>query len=81
MVDHIHSNKLNNDISNLQILSNRQNLSRERTTKSGFPVGVQKIRNRYRSIITIDYKRIHLSCFNTPEEASKAYQTKLSTLK
>jgi hypothetical protein len=82
VVDHIDSNKENNSLNNLRVITNRENSSKERTIKSGLPVGVcwDKYRNKYISQIRINNKRIHLGRFNTPEEASNAYQNKLNTL-
>lgn len=82
VVDHIDSNKLNNHVDNLRIITHRENTSKERTKKSGLPVGVYflKKNNKYYSKIYINKKSIHLGYFKTIEEASQAYQNKLNTL-
>jgi hypothetical protein len=82
VVDHIDSDKLNNHINNLRIITNRENNSKERTLKSGLHVGVcwNKRDKKYQSRIYINKKRYHLGYFNTPEEASNAYQLKLNQL-
>lgn len=83
VVDHIDSNKLNNNLDNLRIVTNRENCSKERTIKSGLPAGVtfDKPLNKYKSRICIGNKRVHLGYFNTIEEAETAYLQKLYTLK
>jgi hypothetical protein len=82
VVDHIDSNKLNNNVVNLRIITNRENNSKERSIKSGLPVGVvyNKENKKYRSLIEINKKRVHLGYFITPQEASNAYQNKLKSL-
>ena len=82
VVDHIDSNKLNNHLDNLQVITQRENTSREKTIKSGLPTGVNlnKISNRYVSSITINNKLNYLGTFSTPEEASNAYQQRLKTI-
>ncbi len=82
VVDHIDSNKLNNHIDNLRVVTIRENSSKEKTFKSGLPVGVNffKRDKKYQSRIYINRKHIHLGLFNTIEEASYAYQQKLKTI-
>lgn len=77
LVDHINSNSFDNRIENLKITTHRGNLSKERTVKSGLPVGVSKYRGKYTSRIRIKGKQIFLGCYSTPEEASQAYQKEL----
>jgi hypothetical protein len=83
VIDHINSNKLDNHISNLQLVSQRENLSKERTIKSGLPTGVyfEKSRNKYISQIFIDGKTKKLGRFSTPQEASDVYQQALNNIK
>lgn len=82
VVDHIDSNKLNNHIDNLRVVTIRENSSKEKTIKSGLPAGVNffKRDKKYQSRIYINRKHIHLGLFNTIEEASYAYQQKLKTI-
>jgi hypothetical protein len=80
VVDHIDSNKQNNHIDNLRLLTNRENSSREVVEKSGLPCGVRKSGNKYTAYIRIGNTRPCLGSFNTPEEASQAYQNKLKSL-
>ena len=86
VTDHIDSNPMNNKLNNLRLVTNRENCSREKTFRSGLPVGVGtlwsrgKLRNKFRANITINYKRVHLGNFNTVEEASEAYQLALTKI-
>jgi hypothetical protein len=82
VVDHIDNNKLNNNLDNLQIITHRENTSKDRYLKSGLPVGVcfDKSRNKYISGIRINGIRKFLGRFNTIKEASDAYQIKLKSL-
>ena len=79
VIDHIDSNKLNNHIDNLRIITNRENSSKEKTIKSCLPVGVcfNKKAKKYVSRIFINGKNIHLGYFNTIEEASLVYDYNL----
>jgi hypothetical protein len=82
VVDHIDSNKRNNRVDNLKIVTVRENTSKERTIKSGLPVGVCfcKRDKKYYSMIYINKKSMFLGSFNTIEDASNAYQQKLKSL-
>jgi hypothetical protein len=80
VVDHIDSNPLNNNLNNLRVVSHRENMSKEKTLKSGLPVGVHKQGKKYISQIQINKKCVYLGYYNTIEEASNAYQTKLKSL-
>lgn len=83
VVGHLNSNPLDNHISNLQLMTQRENLSIERTQKSGLPTGVHYhiIHKKYVSGIMINNKITHLGCFNTPEDASMVYQKRLQDIK
>lgn len=82
VIDHIDSNTLNNSISNLRIVSQRENCSKERVIKSGLPVGVhyRKDLKKYRAKIRINGKQLCLGLYKTIEEASNAYQEKLKQI-
>ncbi len=82
VVDHIDDNTLNNRLDNLQIISNRDNLVKsidKSKTKSNF-TGVFPSGNKWRSRIQIGRDIFRLGTYNTPEEASDAYQKKLSEI-
>jgi hypothetical protein len=80
VIDHLDSNPGNNRLDNLKIVTNRQNLSKERTLKSGLPVGVFAKGNRFLAHIRNKPKRINLGSFKTVEEASAAYQSALTKI-
>lgn len=73
-VDHINMNKIDNNLTNLEIVDNRINQLRKR--KSILP-GVSKIGNRWRSRIQHNNEIIKVGIFNTPEQAHEAYKNKL----
>jgi hypothetical protein len=77
VVDHIDSNKLNNHLDNLRIIENIENTLKERVKKSGLPLGVFKVNNKYKAQKCINGKLLYLGLFNTIEEASIAYEKKL----
>ena len=75
-IDHIDGNGLNNRFSNLRLASHSQNICNSRVrrdNKLGIR-GVSRRGNRFRARIRISGKRIDLGYFDTPEEASVAYQ-------
>ena len=78
VVDHIDNNPLNNNLCNLQLVTNRYNASKD--SKSKTSLGVFKSNNRYVSRIMINNKKVYLGCFKTEKEASEAYQNKLKEL-
>jgi hypothetical protein len=82
VVDHIDSNKDNNHVNNLRVISNRENSSKEVSLKRGLPTGVHfdKCSNKFKAQILINKKKIHLGLFSNPQEASNVYQLKLKSL-
>jgi hypothetical protein len=74
-VDHIDGNTLNNQRSNLRIVTSQQNkfntAMREGTNRYK---GVNKHGSGYKAVITIDYKSIHLGTFPIAELAASAYK-------
>jgi len=82
-VDHKNENKQDDNIDNLQLLSNRQNITKSflsRKTASCLPIGVSRNRNKYRAMIRYGGKKIHLGTFNCPTVASIAYQKALKVM-
>jgi hypothetical protein len=74
-VDHINSVKTDNRICNLRLATraqNMRNMGLRRSNTSGFK-GAWKHGKRWKSVIMVDRRRIHLGCFDTPEEAHAAY--------
>ena len=81
VVDHIDTNKLNNKLYNLQVITNRENLSKDRKGTSKYTgVFLAKGRDKWRAAININGKRKHLGCFFNEKEASQAYQNELKNL-
>lgn len=68
VVDHIDNNKENNYLSNLQVITHRENNTKDRTRKSGFPY-VSKCKNKWRAACQINHKKIHIGLFNCPTSA------------
>tara|TARA_R110000744_G_scaffold66655_1_gene136232 strand:- start:18 stop:458 length:441 start_codon:yes stop_codon:yes gene_type:complete len=75
VVDHINEIKTDNKLTNLRLVSNRENLSnRKRASKY---VGVTKFRNKWMSTVTIDSKLKYLGLYLTQEEARDAREQHL----
>ena len=83
VVDHIDNNKENNRVDNLQIISNRENVSKDRKNGSSKYIGVcwQPNANKWQSQIKINGKQKYLGLFHSEEEAHFAYQKELNKLK
>tara|TARA_R110000772_G_scaffold21774_1_gene59540 strand:- start:33 stop:512 length:480 start_codon:yes stop_codon:yes gene_type:complete len=81
VVDHIDNNKLNNNLSNLQIITTRANLSKDRDGTSKYTGVYWHSRSgKWVSQITLNKKRVHLGYFDCEHEAGKSYQDKLKTI-
>lgn len=79
MIDHIDGNPLNNRIQNLRVCTSKENQKNQGIPKhntSGFK-GVSKFRrdNKWQAQARLEGKDVYLGLFNTPEEASEAYNT------
>lgn len=77
-VDHVDQNRANNTWSNLRSCTHSQNLANrgvQKNSKSGFKgVYLCKRRNRWLAQLTVRGKQMKLGSFQTPEDASAAYQ-------
>tara|TARA_R110000782_G_C14526454_1_gene381780 strand:+ start:41 stop:550 length:510 start_codon:yes stop_codon:yes gene_type:complete len=82
VVDHIDNNKLNDKLYNIQVITNRENLTKDKTNKTGY-TGVYKCTNgkSFFSEIRIGKTRKYLGRFKTPKEASQAYKKELNKIK
>lgn len=80
VVDHIVENdKLNNRLDNLQLITNRENVSKDKKGGTSKHIGVHwniKL-NKWVSEIRINGKRKYLGGFDNELEAAKAYQQAL----
>jgi hypothetical protein len=72
VIDHKDNIKEHNMLSNLQIITHRENSSKDRTNSSGF-TGVRKTLNRFESIILKKGKIFNLGTYDTAKEASEKY--------
>jgi hypothetical protein len=82
VVNHIDFNKLNNNLVNLEIITNRENCNKKHLKSSSKYVGVAwcKASKKWRAMIDINNKSNYLGLYNTELEASNAYQNKLLSL-
>ena len=82
VVDHINRDKLDNKVENLQIITQRKNVSKDKKGTSKYTGVSWNIRNKkWVSQIRINGKVKYLGLFNTELEASEAYKNKLKVLK
>ena len=85
VIDHIDGNKLNNNLSNLRQITNRENTTYgwNNHKLSGLPTGVKKFKalDAYGAELTIKGERFYLGSFSTIDEASAAYQQALKAWK
>jgi hypothetical protein len=81
VVDHINNIKTDNRLDNLQVITNRKNLSKDKNGTSKYTgVSWSKRYNKWESNIYINGKNIFLGHFESEKEASIIYQKKLNTL-
>ena len=81
VVDHINNVKTDNRLENLQLITNRENLSKDRKGSSKHTgVSWYKKRSKWISSIQINGKLKHLGYFKNELEAAEAYQNKLKEL-
>lgn len=81
VVDHINNNPLDNRVENLQLISQRENKSKDRLGTSKY-VGVfwSKQNKKWRAQIMVLGKQKHLGYFTDEYEAHLAYQEELKKL-
>ena len=82
VVDHIDNNPLNNNLSNLQVISIRDNLLKDKVFKKGHCVGVTKrtLKDgsiRWETSIMKNRKYTYLGTYDTQEKAKSVYESKL----
>jgi len=74
VIDHLNGDKQDNRWENLREVStkeNAKNMPLQKNNTSGTP-GVFRVNNKWRGLLRVDGKRIHLGYFDTYEEAAKA---------
>ena len=82
VVDHINGAKEDNNVSNLQVISQRENTSKDKRNGSSKYVGVcwDKWNKRWKASIKINGKLNNLGSFRGELDAAKAYQIALAKL-
>jgi hypothetical protein len=82
-IDHIDGNGLNNQRSNLRIVTTRENAQNRHTPKTSHFPGVSWHRHdkRWRASIQINGKDKHLGYFQNEEDAYHTYKTACESLK
>ena len=77
VVDHVDGNRLNNNLNNLRLVTQRENLSRQGGSSEHTGVNWCKHVKKWRAYIYTDGKLKHLGYFTNEVEASEAYQKAL----
>ena len=80
VVDHIDGNKLNNNLYNLQIVTNRENTTPK---NKKYKTGVSYYNGRskpYRATYKIKNKSFHIGYYKTEDEAHNSYLQAVNTL-
>lgn len=82
VIDHIDNYPLNNRVENLQLISHRENCTKDKIGYSSKYVGVTwyKPTSKWRAQIKIDGKNKHIGLFSDELEASNAYQSRLKEI-
>jgi hypothetical protein len=82
VINHINFDKKDNKVSNLEIVTNRENSNRKhlKSTSEYTGVSFEKDRNKWTAQIKINGKRVLLGRFLNEIDASNAYQSKLKEL-
>jgi hypothetical protein len=82
VIDHIDNNQKNNCLDNLQIITHRENCSKDKVNGKSKYVGVcwHKTANKWVAYIKKNNKRIHLGLFKCELAAHLAYQNKLKQI-
>jgi hypothetical protein len=78
VVDHINNNQKDNTLSNLQVITHRENCTKDR--KKNIGTSYNKNNNKWIAMISIDKKQTYLGSFDTEERASIAYDFALTQL-
>lgn len=81
VVDHINNIKTDDRIENLQLITQRENCSKDKSGVSEYTgVSWNKINEKWLSQIQINGKQKNLGCYNSEYEASQAYRNELAKL-
>ena len=82
VVDHINNDPLDNRVENLQIITHRHNLSKDKKNKKSKYTGVSwhKGNKKWVAMIDVNGKSTYLGLFTDEHEAYLAYQNKLKEI-
>ena len=80
VIDHIDSNKFNNKLENLRIITMRENISKDKKNKTSKFTGVRFKSKKYEAQITINNKQHYLGRFNCEFKAHLCYINKLKSI-
>ncbi len=82
VIDHIDNNKNNNCVTNLQIVTQRENLSKDKKNKSSKYTGViwHKFHQKWTASIRMGKSRKYLGYYINEHEAHLAYQKELNLI-
>ena len=81
VVDHIDNNKLNDRLYNIQVITQRQNCSKDKKGSSKYTgVTWDKRVNKWKAYIRIKQKLRYLGYYKKEKEAAQAYQNELKKL-
>ena len=81
VVDHIDNNPLNDKLYNLQLITQRENLTKDIKSSSKYAgVSWHKATQKWRARIQVNGINKHLGVYKTEKEASKVYQKELKEL-
>lgn len=80
VVDHINNSPIDNRTINLQLISQRENSSKDKINKKCKYTGVNNSREKFQSFICNNGKIISLGTFKTQEEASEYYQNAVKAI-
>jgi hypothetical protein len=82
VVDHINNDKTDNRVENLQLITNRENCSKDQKNKSSIYSGVHILNNnKWRAVIRLNGVKYALGTFTNEKEAFLKYQNTLDEFK
>ncbi len=83
VVNHIDFNKTNNNVENLELISQRENTGKKHLKHSSKYTGVcwSNVAKKWQASININRKHVYLGYFVNEEDAAEAYNKKLKSIK